>query len=389
MVELILKAVREHLGMDVAFASRVEDGKVVIQYADTGATALIDAGAVFNAEDGYCQRVLDGRLPFLIPDASQNAEAARLDCTRQMPIGAHLSIPLRLSDGSVYGTFCCFSRTPDPTLNERDLNTLQAFAELAATQIEAELANDALHDGARSRIREVVEGGALTMVLQPICRLEDSRVIGFEALARFPDHEQRPPTEWFEEAQQLGLGRSLELAAVRTALGTLAELPDDILLAVNVSPDTLLDPDLAATLAEQPKRRVIVEVTEHAIVKDYEPLKHVLGDLRESARIAIDDAGAGYSGLRHILDLRPDIIKLDMSLTRDVDHDPARSAMTSALVRFARDIGSMVVAEGVESDAEYQALRKLKVDAAQGHFIHRPMSVSAAVQLARSRPVPG
>jgi GAF domain-containing protein len=127
VVELILKAVREHLGMEVAFASRVANGKVVIQYADTGESALIDAGSVFNAEDGYCQRVLDGPPAILIPDASRVPEAARLECTRTMPIGAHISIPLRLSDGSVYGTFCCFSRNPEPTLNDRDLNTLQAL----------------------------------------------------------------------------------------------------------------------------------------------------------------------------------------------------------------------------------------------------------------------
>jgi EAL domain-containing protein (putative c-di-GMP-specific phosphodiesterase class I) len=127
---------------------------------------------------------------------------------------------------------------------------------------------------------------------------------------------------------------------------------------------------------------VIIEVTEHAIVNDYEPLKRVLHDLRGHARIAVDDTGAGYSGLRHILDLKPDLIKLDMSLTRDVHRDPARAAMTAALVRFAREIGSLIVAEGVQCERQFAALRRLKVDAAQGHYLHRPMPLAAAAQLA-------
>jgi EAL domain-containing protein (putative c-di-GMP-specific phosphodiesterase class I) len=385
LVELILKAVREHLGMDVAFASHVINGKVLIQYADTGGSTLLEAGDVFEAEEGYCQRVLDGRLPFLIPDASQVAEAAALECTRTMPIGAHISIPLRLSDGSVHGTFCCFSQNPDPTLNERDLNTMQAFAELAAFQIEAELASEAHRDDVLARIHGVVDRGSVSMALQPICRLSDGDVIGFEALARFADHGERPPSAWFQEAQQVGLGAALELTAVKSALAALAYLPDDVYLAINVSPDTLLNEELSSVLDEVPGRRVIVEVTEHAIIKDYEPLKRVLHGLRQKVRIAVDDAGAGYSGLRHILDLRPDLIKLDMSLTRDVDRDAARTAMTAALVRFSREIGSMIVAEGVETQSEYAALRKLKVDAAQGHLLHRPMPLAAAVQLVSNR----
>ena len=385
VVELILRAVREHLGMEVAFASRVADGKVEIQYADTGESALIEAGAVFNAEDGYCQRVLDGRLPFIIRDASQVPEAARLECTRTMPIGAHISIPLRLSDGSVYGTFCCFSRTADPTLNDRDVNTMHAFAEIAATQIEAKMAQDELREAVVGRIRDVIDRGSITMAMQPICRLSDGTVIGFEALARFPDHEDRPPTTWFEEAKQIGLGTELELTAVRSALAALPYLPADKYLTVNVSPETVLAPELGEILDELGERRVVLEVTEHAIINDYEPLKRVLHDLRGKVRIAVDDAGAGYSGLRHILDLRPDLIKLDMSLTRDIDGDPARVAMTTALVRFAREIGSLIVAEGVESKGEYEALRRLKVDAAQGHFLHRPMPVAAAAQLARDQ----
>lgn len=383
VIELILKAVREHLGMEVAFASRVADGKIVIQYADTGESALIEAGAVFNAEDGYCQRVLDGRLPFIIRDATAVPEAARLECTRTLSIRAHVSIPLRLSDGSVYGTFCCFSRRADPTLNDRDINTMHAFAEIAATQIEAKMAQEDVHEALVGRIRDIVERGSITMVLQPIYRLSDRAVIGFEALARFPDHEERPPNMWFEEAKQVGLGGELELTAVRSALAALPYLPADQYLTVNVSPETVLDPELPAILNELGGRQVVLEVTEHAIINDYEPLKRVLHDLRAKVRIAVDDAGAGYSGLRHILDLKPDLIKLDMSLTRDIDRDPARRAMTTALVRFAREIGSLIVAEGVETEQEYAALRQLKVDAAQGHFLHRPMPVAAAAQLAR------
>lgn len=384
-VDRALKAVREHLGMEVAFLSRVADGKVVIRNADTNGCSLLDVGDVFAAEDSYCQRVIDGRLPFVIADASKNPEAARLACTRELPIGAHISVPLRLSDGSIYGTFCCFSRHPDPSLTERDLRTLQAFAELAAEQIEAELTLSALHDSKLARIGEIIDRGSVTMEFQPIFRLEDRAVVGFEALACFPGNNDRPANEWFEEARQVGLGSSLELVAVRSALRAVPYLPSEVYLAINVSPDTLFDPGLEQELAAVAEGRVVLEVMENAIVSDYEKLTSAFDGFRPKVRFAVDNTGAGYSTLRRIFDLQPDLIKLGISLTRDIDTDSARRALAMALVTFGLEIGSQIIAEGVETAQEYQSLCRLGLQFAQGPFLQRPMPVTAAAQLAHAR----
>ena len=119
--------------------------------------------------------------------------------------------------------------------------------------------------------------------------------------------------------------------------------------------------------------RLVLEITEHAVVSQYQDIAAVLQPFRKRGlQIAIDDAGAGYASFRHILNLAPDRIKLDMSLTRDIDTDPARRALTVAFVHFARDTGSKLIAEGVETQAELATLIELGVSKAQGFFLGQP-----------------
>jgi EAL domain-containing protein (putative c-di-GMP-specific phosphodiesterase class I) len=129
--------------------------------------------------------------------------------------------------------------------------------------------------------------------------------------------------------------------------------------------------------------RLIVEITEHATVADYEKLHAALRPMREAGlRLAVDDAGAGYSSLRHILDMQPDFIKLDIGLTRNIDLDPARKALARALVGFAKDTGCRIIAEGVERQSELDALRSIGVTKVQGYLLGRPMTRTHALQLA-------
>jgi EAL domain-containing protein (putative c-di-GMP-specific phosphodiesterase class I) len=377
-IDHILRALRLHLGLDVAFASCVANGRVVIRNVDSEPGGPVSAGDAFAAEDGYCQRIIDGRIPYLIPDTSLVPEVARLACTSEIPVRSHISVPLRLSDGSVYGTFCCFGFRPDQSLNARDLDTLKAFAEIAAAQIEADLDGDAARAEIETRVRQVVERDNLTMVYQPVYRIADGAIVGVEALARFPDAASRSPDAWFAEAETVGLAAELELCAIRSALRALPYIPADVRLGVNVSPRTLLLPALRDVVEGVAPGRLVLEVTEHAVVRDYVELTRALEPLRRRVLIAIDDAGAGYSGLRHILDIRPDIIKLDLALTRGIDQDPPRAALASALVRFGVEIGAVIVAEGVETAAELKALEELHVQAAQGYFLQKPMPISAA-----------
>jgi EAL domain-containing protein (putative c-di-GMP-specific phosphodiesterase class I) len=302
--------------------------------------------------------------------------------TRAVPIGKHMSVPIRMPDGSVYGMFCCLGFAPDHSLHERDMQMMRVFAELAAFEISRELEAVKMGKEKEDRIRTVIEKNQITMVYQPIWDLNPQRPVGFECLARFTGGPSRSPDKWFMEAAEIGLGTLLELAAIRLAQSSLPSFPDDIYLAVNASPKTILSGELSDTLIGMPAERIVLEITEHAHVEDYAGLQRALEPLRSrGVRLAVDDAGAGFSSLQHILQLRPDVIKLDMALTRHIHLDPARRALASALVAFARNTNSRIVAEGVETASELEALRAIGIEKAQGYFLGRPMPFDDATKL--------
>lgn len=232
---------------------------------------------------------------------------------------------------------------------------------------------EAARHARRTRVEAVLRDRALSMAFQPILDLRDGALLGVEALARFDCEPYRPPNEWFEEAAAVGLGVELELEAVAAALRQMDQLPVEAFMSVNVSAAAAVRPELEAILAQVPGRRLILELTEHSRVEDYEPLLAAMdGHRLQGVRIAVDDAGAGHAGLRHILRLRPDIIKLDNELARDIDADPVRRALAGSLVTFADEIGAVVVAEGIETEAELATLRSLAVPWGQGYHLGRP-----------------
>jgi EAL domain-containing protein (putative c-di-GMP-specific phosphodiesterase class I) len=328
--------------------------------------------------------VLDGRLPELIQDAATLPEALAMPVTKALPVGAHLSVPLRFSDGRLYGTFCCFSTTPDNSLNERDLNTLRLFADFAGRLLERHALNEIRYAETLTRIRSVLEQRAYSVVYQPIVHLVENRIVGHEALARFSAQPQRTPDKWFAEAGLVGLQQELEVALIEAALHDFDQLPADSYLSLNVSPETILVGALDTVLADQPLARLMLEVTEHASVQDYSQLAEALEPLRSKGlRLAVDDAGAGYASFRHILKLKPDVIKLDSSLIRNVDSDTGCRALAAALIRFAEETGCKVVAEGVETQEELAMLRRLEVNKAQGYLIGRPMPLHHGLAMSR------
>jgi EAL domain-containing protein (putative c-di-GMP-specific phosphodiesterase class I)/CheY-like chemotaxis protein len=224
-----------------------------------------------------------------------------------------------------------------------------------------------------ARVREALEGGEPNMVVQPIVDLKTGVVSGFEALARFSAGPVRAPDVWFADAHEVGLGVELELAAIRTALNFINDLPAPTFLCLNASPTTVMSEDLLRVLRAHEGDRLVVEMTEHARVQDYGALLKALVDLRgHGIRISVDDAGAGFASLRHILQLLPEFIKLDASLTRGIDSNLAKRALARGLISFADEIGINVVGEGVENVSELEALRELGVGFAQGFHLGRP-----------------
>lgn len=377
----VLRAIRTHLGMDVAFISEFTAGQRVFRVVDAASDdAPVRPGEGGPLDESYCQRVVDGRLPQVIRDAATLPAALELPVTTALPVGAHLSVPIVLRDGRVYGTFCCFSYAADQSLNDRDLAMMRVFADLTAEQIERELERDLHQQAVADRIRAVIAGDGMSVVFQPIVRLAGRRVIGFEALARFHHPPPRGPDVWFAEAAAVGLGVDLELAAIRLAVRALHDIDDDLYISVNLSPETIVSPSLDDALAAVAPTRLVLEITEHSTIAAYDDVAAAVVRLRDRGmRIAVDDAGAGYSSFRHILRLQPDMIKLDRSLTRDIDRDPARRALAAALIAFGHETGSGIVAEGVETAEELRTLQELGVTSAQGYYLGRPGALPAVV----------
>lgn len=230
------------------------------------------------------------------------------------------------------------------------------------------------------RIRHMLDERALHTVFQPIFSLTDGRLVAVEALTRFDAEAYRPPDVWFNEAAHVGMSLALDLAVIEMALGAVEHLPDEVALHLNVEPPTLADPRLLELLATAgPHRRVVIEVTEHAVIEDHRRLELARNQLRDRGiQFAVDDTGAGFSSLRHIVRLSPDMIKIDRSLVHNLRQSPLQEAMARALVQFALDTGTVLVAEGIEDQADLVAWQKLGAHTAQGYHLARPGPLPAA-----------
>ncbi|NDW05712.1 sensor domain-containing phosphodiesterase [Jiella pacifica] len=375
-MERVLVASRLHLGMDIAFITEFLGKDRIFRGVSSAEPSPLRAGTVMPMAARYCAHVIAGGLPELIPDTGLVPLCQALPETKSLPIGAHLSVPIRLESGRLFGTFCCLSHTPRPSLNARDLELMRIFASLIASALDNHLVAELERDAQFGELQAAIEAGDRCIVFQPIVRISDLSVVGVEALSRFWTEPRRGPDVWFETASAIGQGPSLELLAVRKALQAAASLPDHLSVNVNISPSTMTCGDVADALGGFDPRRIVIELTEHVPIADYAPILRALRPLRKKGiRIAIDDAGAGYSSLRHVLVLKPDIIKLDTSMIRTISGDRTRQAMVMALAQFALKTRIRLVAEGVETQAEFETLRKLKVTHGQGYYFAVPMDV--------------
>jgi EAL domain-containing protein (putative c-di-GMP-specific phosphodiesterase class I) len=234
---------------------------------------------------------------------------------------------------------------------------------------------------AKQRIEAILDRELLSMVYQPIVELGSRQVLGVEALARFATDPIRSPDTWFAEAHRVGMGADLELAAIRAALTELAELPPAVFVAINVGPAVLVSRPFARLLHAVDTSRVVIELTEHTKIDDYKPIQRVVSNLRAmGARLALDDTGAGYAGLNHIVKLSPNFIKLDRLITGGIDRDPVRRALATALVSFASSTGATIIAEGIETPGELAVFRDLGIVVGQGFYLGRPSPLPLVTQ---------
>ena len=290
----------------------------------------------------------------------------------------HLAIGLRgqayapvRSGTTLIGLLTVGSRDPEAValLTER-LPAILEFASLAGALLAPSVAITSGTAATRASIQAIIDLQAFQPVFQPIVDLATGEPIGYEALTRFTDGT--PPDRVFAEARRCGLEQTLEAVTLRAALAASEALPAERFLSLNVSPTLILAGDeLRAILADR-TRPIVLEVTEHDTIDDYGALRSAFVALGSGLRLAVDDAGAGVANFNHLVELRPQFVKIDIGLVRGVNADLTRQALIVALLHFARSTDCHVVAEGIETEAERAILEKLEVEFGQGYLFGRP-----------------
>jgi PAS domain S-box-containing protein len=269
--------------------------------------------------------------------------------------------------------------TDDPlgaTALERHLVALSHFGVLASGLLGPGIAAREQEADLRTEIGRVIADRAFVTVFQPMVRLADGEPFAFEALTRFIDGT--PPERRFIDAQTIGLGADMELATLSAAFEAAEALPAGASLSVNMSPGLVLQHDRLAPLFRRLPRPTIVEVTEREPIDDYVTFRRAMARLDKVAW-AVDDAGAGYSSLRHIIEIRPDYVKLDQGLVHAIPSDPVRQALAAGMLHFATSIGVRIIAEGVETDAERLTLQALGVEFGQGYLFGHPAPIGGSL----------
>jgi PAS domain S-box-containing protein len=275
------------------------------------------------------------------------------------------------------------------------IDHLPAVGEFAATAralLSGQLERGHRDELVRERVGRALAEGGLRPVFQPIVALASAEPVGYEALTRFADGT--PPDRMITDAHSVGLGLELEVACLAAALDASESLAADCWLSLNASPDVILQSSELAGLLRDRSRRFVIEITEHVGIDDYAAVRRAVAGFGPTVRLAVDDAGAGFASLRHVVELRPQFLKLDVSLVRHVDRDLTRQAMIAGLRHFAGRIGCEVIAEGIEEPAELEMLRELGVSFGQGYLLGRPeplpiASGNRATRAGNNRPPAG
>jgi EAL domain-containing protein (putative c-di-GMP-specific phosphodiesterase class I) len=364
-----------HLTLDAVFLAELTDaGEVCRAAAGEIASFRSVLGGAGSGERTLCAQLVAGALPSIVLDAGADERVTRLNGIREAPVGSLIGVPVRLSDGTSYGALFGLNSSSEQPLDDRDVRFMSMLGELIVPELDEQRANERLH----ADLMQLVDTDTVEIAYQPIIDLREERCIGIEALSRFPEPFGAPELT-FRAAKTVGLGLELERLAIRQAWKIIPSLGPGQFLALNVSPEALVELAHRANLrSDLPLTQLVVEITEHAAVESYAALHAELAPLRHRGlRIAVDDAGAGYASLRHVLELQPDFIKMDRSLIHGIADDHARRVAVGAFLALAVDLGSTVVAEGIERPADLCAVRDLGLHTAQGYLLGKP-TLSAA-----------
>lgn len=373
LIRTLLGFLRRRLKLDFAWIASFRDGVYVIDEFD-GEPGVGDpvADRVVSISDSYGVRVIDGRLPAVVPDTTLNQTAAALSITAEVGVGSYIGAPIHGSDGAPMGMLSVVGRGPNPDLNDDDLMLVKQVADLISTLITPPESGPNRGAEQRRAIRRVVAEQDFEMNFQAVHDIATGKVVGVEALARFSCEPYRPDA-FFAQAAELGLAIELERAIVARIVKIMPKLPPDAFVAINISPAAALVLPRDELLAPADRPRIVLEITEHSAVPDYEALDDVMEECRNHGmRVAVDDVGAGFASFSHVLELGPEFVKIDQSITRNIDVDDARRRLAQAIAEFAGQIGATVIAEGVETQGELDAVSAAGISLAQGFYLSRP-----------------
>jgi EAL domain-containing protein (putative c-di-GMP-specific phosphodiesterase class I) len=257
----------------------------------------------------------------------------------------------------------------------RHLKIVSELATHAGPLLGPQLETQDLGSASTDEIRRIIEDGAFNPVFQPICDLSTRLPVGWEALTRFADGTA--PAQRFADARAMGMSEALEVACGQRAVEAFGQLNRPGWLSVNVSPRVVLAGQ-ASRIVALARRPLVLELTEQVPIDDYARLRGAMDLLDPTAMLAVDDTGSGYASLRHVLELRPDFVKLDPSFVHEIDRDETRQAMVAGMVHYAAENDTRLIAEGIETENERRTLLRLGVRFGQGYLLGVP-SASGAV----------
>jgi len=306
-------------------------------------------------------------------------QAGLPDGPRRIRLPDHVVTAAAIRDG--VGTLAVVLATGDPSVRLGAADGLLALtidvAAMAAGVLTEGLRTSRLRTEAQSRIHRIVSEGAFHPVFQPIIDLDSGDVVGHEALSRF--HGGLDPGEVFSTALRLGMGGDLEQATLDAAVGAARHQPDGCWLALNVTPSLLLGAvDLDGVLQVSGRQDIVLEISEMEPVADYDALHGAIDDLGAAVQISVDDAGAGFASLAHILALQARYVKLDKSWIHGIDADPAKRALVAGLQSFADETGAAIIAEGIETEAQLDVVRRMGIAYGQGWLLGVPAPLATA-----------
>ena len=228
------------------------------------------------------------------------------------------------------------------------------------------------------KLRSILTGRRISTVYQPIVDLRSERAIGFEALSRGPAGEFESPDVLFRIAYEADLVLKLDAVCREQAVRSMGKMRPDQLLFINMEPGSIFHPKLMESMPTRRMSQVVLEITEHAAIADFQTFRQAARMVKQSGfKLAIDDVGSAYSGLRIISMIEPDYIKLDMELTREAAHNRVKMELLKAIAGFCNDAKIPMIVEGIETREELDTVIGLGVGLVQGYLLGRPTAMPA------------